>query len=318
MNPSESLCPAMASRGATAACPLCRSERRRTVYAGTIPPERKELVSRYSYDVLPNEHHSIVECLDCGLKYASDRDDSETLARMYGGGGVDSYLRLAAAKLASFRREAESLKATCGKAGKLLEIGCAAGLFLRAADEVGFSVEGCEPWQEAAACAQREFGYRVKNEMFEVSHYEKNSYDAVVLWDVIEHVEDPRRLVGDIHRLLKPGGWLALTTPDYGSLSRRILGTHWQFFERPHLLFFERTSLSMLLQTAGFEDIRVSSLKKVFPLAYVAEYLGKWSRLLSRAALGVIRRVKRLEEFQIQLPIGAMRVYAQKAGEAKP
>src|SRR5262249_4615202 len=160
--------------------------------------------------------------------------------------------------------EAASLKQLSGAEGDLLEIGCATGLFLRAAAETGFRVQGCDPWREAAAIAAEQFGSCVKNSGFHVADYEAGCFRAFAMVDVIEHVEDPVQLVNDIHQLLASGGWLALSTPNFDSWSRRILQSRWHFLERPHLTFFTPETISNLLRSSGFSDIRIRGQWKTY------------------------------------------------------
>jgi SAM-dependent methyltransferase len=295
----------------TTPCPLCGSTRRREVYPSTIPPDRLYTLDEYSYDVLPDGHHAIVRCTDCGLHYACPRDSTDVLAQIYAGGRVASYLRETKGKLASFRREARFLSQLCGAGGELLEIGCATGLFLRAAAEVGFSVQGCDPWREAAAIAQEEFNERVAGNTFNAANYESRHFSVIVLWDSVEHIEDPVRLIRDIHGLLIPGGWLALSTPNFDSLSRLILKSRWQFFERPHLTFFSPSTIARLLRGAGFSDIRIHTKWVTYSLPYLASYLAKWSAESSKALLRLSRVITSGRDLTITLPNGAMRVYAR-------
>jgi SAM-dependent methyltransferase len=295
----------------TVPCPLCGSTRRRNVYPSTIPSDRLYTLAKYSYDVLPDGHHTIVCCIDCSLHYACPRDSTEVLAQIYAGGRVESYLRETKGKLASFRREARFLRQLCGAGGELLEIGCAMGLFLRAAAEVGFSVQGCDPWKEAAAIAQEEFNERVTGSMFKATNYESEHFRIIVLWDSVEHIEEPVRLIRDIHSLLSPGGWLALSTPNFDSLSRFLLRSRWQFFERPHLTFFSPRTISHLLRLAGFSDIHIRTKWVTYSLPYLSSYLAKWSTTSSEALLRLSRLIMSGRDLTITLPNGAMRVYAR-------
>ena len=292
----------------TTPCPVCGSSDRVVVYPGTIPPEKLDAFAGYSYDVLLDGHHPIVRCSGCGLHYACPRDSGETLAQVYASGNATSYLKEAEGKLISFRREARFLRRLCGAGGDLLEIGCAAGLFLRAASEEGFRVRGCDPWGEAAAVAKETFGDQVAARPFDPADYETSRFRVVALWDVIEHVEEPAKLLGDIARLVAPGGWVALSTPNFGSLSRRLLGGRWHFLERPHLALFDPKTIAAPLAAAGFTDIRTHGQWKTYSMNYLAGYTAKWSRRVSQALLAVAPR----EWPRLSLPTGCMRVYARK------
>jgi 2-polyprenyl-3-methyl-5-hydroxy-6-metoxy-1,4-benzoquinol methylase len=297
----------------TVPCPTCGSQRRVEVYPGTISPENLHLLHSYSYDVLLDGHHPIVRCTSCGLHYACPRDSWETLEQVYTAGSVESYLKEAEGKLASFRNEARFLRELCGVGGELLEIGCATGLFLRAATEVEFNVQGCEPWKEAATIAQQAFGSRVKIGTFKAADYASEYFRVVALWTVIEHVEEPAQLVRDIYNLLIPGGWLALSTPNFQSLSRRLLRSRWHLFERPHLTFFDPETISDLLRATGYEDIRIRAEWVTYSTSYLASYLAKWSAVLSRVFLMFDKTIFSRRGLKLTLPNGAMHVYARKA-----
>jgi len=297
----------------TVPCPGCGSQRRVEVYPGTISPENLHIFHSYSYDVLLDGHHPIVQCTSCGLHYACPRDSWETLEQVYATGSVESYLKEAEGKLASYRNEAHFLRELCGAPGELLEIGCATGLFLRAARDVGFNVQGCEPWKEAATIAQQAFGSRVKIDTFKAADYASEHFRVVALWTVIEHVEEPAQIVRDIYSLLIPGGWLALSTPNFQSLSRRLLRSRWHLFERPHLSFFDPETISDLLRATGYKDIRIRTEWVTYSTSYLASYLAKWSAVLSRVFLELDKMFLFRQRLKLTLPNGAMHVYARKA-----
>jgi 2-polyprenyl-3-methyl-5-hydroxy-6-metoxy-1,4-benzoquinol methylase len=226
---------------------------------------------------------------------------------------VESYLKETEGKLASFRKEALFLRELCGAGGELLEIGCATGLFLRAATEVGFNVQGCEPWEEAATIAQRTFSSRVKIGTFRAADYAAEHFRVVALWNVVEHVEKPAQIIRDIYNILIPGGWLALSTPNFQSLSRRLLRSRWHLFERPHLTFFDPETISNLLRATGYADIRIRAEWVTYSTSYLASYLAKWSAVLSRAFLTLDKMILSRQGLKLTLPNGAMHVYARKA-----
>jgi len=296
----------------TVPCPACGSQTRVQIYPGTIAPENLHTSRRYSYDILLDGHHPIMRCTRCGLHYACPRDSWDTLAQVYAAGSVDSYLKETKGKLTFFRHEARFLRELCGAGGELLEIGCATGLFLRAAAEAGFSVQGCEPGQEAATITRQTFGARVKVGTFRAADYAPEHFRVVALWGVIEHVEDPAQMLRDIYALLIPGGWLALSTPNFQSLSRRLLKSRWHFFERPHLTFFDPESISHLLRAIGYTDIRIRAEWVTYSTAYLARYLAKWSPVLFRVFLKLDKMIFSRLGLKLTLPNGAMHVYARK------
>ena len=77
-------------------------------------------------------------------------------------------------------------------------------------------------------------------------------YDVVTLVDVIEHVTDPRGLLGEVRKLLRPGGWLLVVTPDVRSVAARALGPRWWHYRIAHVGYFSPRTLDTLLSGSGF------------------------------------------------------------------
>jgi SAM-dependent methyltransferase len=108
-------------------------------------------------------------------------------------------------------------------------------------------------------------------------------FDAVTLWDVLEHLPDPHAAVAEVARLLRPGGRLVLTTGDVGSLAARLSGSRWHLYTIPeHLFFFSRRSLRLLLAAHGLRVESERAESAVYTLGYLVERLRK--TLLGRAA----------------------------------
>lgn len=157
----------------------------------------------------------------------------------------------------------------------LLDIGCGTGVFLDEARAAGFAVEGVEVSAYAAARAAAR-GLRVQSAPVEELALPARAFDCVTLWDVIEHVRDPRRLVTEAVRALRPGGVLALSTGDVTSWCARLSGARWHLYNLPeHLFFFSPDALRRLLHDAGAQVVASRYEVIWVPLAYVLERLGK-------------------------------------------
>jgi SAM-dependent methyltransferase len=90
--------------------------------------------------------------------------------------------------------------------------------------------------------------------------YAPGSFDVVTTFEVLEHMADPRREVRSIARVLRPGGVLYATTPNFSSLTRRLLGPRYRVIDYPeHLGYFRRSTLDRLLCEAGFTRIDLRS-----------------------------------------------------------
>jgi 2-polyprenyl-3-methyl-5-hydroxy-6-metoxy-1,4-benzoquinol methylase len=143
--------------------------------------------------------------------------------------------------------------------GRLLDVGCGAGALLKAMSSEGWRVEGQEISEAAAHRLEKE-GFRVHRGILESMEVEDASFDVIVMSEVIEHLSAPHLALGAVHRLLRPGGALYLTTPNLGSLSRWVLRDKWCAIDPPgHLSYFDRGSLRAYLARAELRELRVWS-----------------------------------------------------------
>lgn len=158
---------------------------------------------------------------------------------------------------------------------KLFELGCGTGVFLDEARGAGWDVSGCEVSEYAAACA-RQRGLIVTTEAAGDVQLAPESLDAVVLWDVIEHLPDPFNTIAQASQALRRGGVLALSTGDVDSIAARLSGPGWHLFNLPeHLFFFSRTSLVRLLEKNGLRIVRCAYEAQWVPISYLAERVFK-------------------------------------------
>jgi 2-polyprenyl-3-methyl-5-hydroxy-6-metoxy-1,4-benzoquinol methylase len=160
--------------------------------------------------------------------------------------------------------------------GPLLDLGCGAGQFLELASRRGWTeLVGVELGPEPAAeAARRRVGDIYVGDLQRAS-LPSRSFAGVTAWDVIEHVADPRSVLKEVHRLLRPSGVLILSVPHRHGIAIRLLGDRALTVMPPdHLTYYTRRSLRQLLESAGF---RVQSLR------CADVYLREWARLILKA-----------------------------------
>jgi SAM-dependent methyltransferase len=131
----------------------------------------------------------------------------------------------------------------------VLDIGCGRGWTLAALREQGWQVRGVELSEHAARHAVDELKIDVDDYGFEPSRYEPASFDAIVLWHVLEHVRDPLATLDGIARLLRPGGILAVAVPNRASWQAALTRYAWFHLDLPrHLWHFSAKQLEELLK----------------------------------------------------------------------
>jgi len=186
------------------------------------------------------------------------------------------------------RRRLETLLAVLGRgasAVKLLDVGCSSGAFLMIARELGFEAEGVEISPEASDAARRA-GFRVHTGLLEEAGYPDASFDAIALVELLEHLREPRALLAECRRLLRPGGVVMATTPNGASWTARAMGAHWDVFSLQgmggHVSFFNPGSLRLLAEREGFEIAKLET--RQVRLAEKGQYPGVVYRLLKLLA----------------------------------
>jgi SAM-dependent methyltransferase len=205
---------------------------------------------------------TLVQCGRCGLLYLNPQPSQEELAPHYPKqyhaftGAIEdqaSALVRWARRYGVRRRGRAVTRRQPG--GRLLDIGCATGVFLNEMRHHGvWELYGIEPAASAAEFARRRFGLQIFQGTLLDTAYPDDFFDVVTMWDVLEHVADPQAHLREIGRILKPGGWLALKVPDLSSWEARLFGPYWAGHEAPrHLFGFSRYVLTRQLVDLGFE-----------------------------------------------------------------
>ncbi|MBN1938601.1 MAG: class I SAM-dependent methyltransferase, partial [Candidatus Aminicenantes bacterium] len=216
---------------------------------------------------------TIVKCLRCGLVYVSPRLTEKHLLDRYDkryfeqeylpalGAGPASYSLQAAVD--RFELFLEMLKMSALPGRNILDVGAGGGFFVMAARHIGFEAEGVEVSDDAAAYGRDVLGVPIRTGAFSRVEYRPESFDAVVMLDTIEHLQDPLADLRKARDVLNPGGRLILHTPDLRSLSRPVLGRNWAVFSPlEHLYYFNRRTLAALLRRAGFRVIGVRNFSR--------------------------------------------------------
>lgn len=138
--------------------------------------------------------------------------------------------------------------------GKLLEIGCGNGTMLSSMQEFGWTAQGVD-FDPNAVQVARDRGLNVQLGTLKDQGYQNESFDALVMVHVIEHLSDPRDLLRECYRILKVGGHLIVVTPNASSWGHKLYGQNWRGLEPPrHLRIFTISSIKEMAVQAGFSE----------------------------------------------------------------
>ena len=256
-------------------CPLCASERLQ--HCLTLP------------------HNPLLKCADCGLSCTERIGSDEAVAEYYRGrtahaGKLEEGNELAAA-MASFQAELLS-RVISHEGGRLLELGCAAGNLLAAMEQRGWQCWGVELSETSLQAASSTTHATLHLGTLDNFSHPLEDFDCIAAFDLLAHLTDPVTTLRQAASLLRPGGWLVLSTVNEGwplvpvfqrlfsLLPQQTAGLRDEMYEAQHYAYFNKSTLTRLMREAGLD------LHTVEPLApFSAQYFRHQYRLTKRLAL---------------------------------
>ncbi len=207
-----------------------------------------------------NDYH-IGQCPSCDVMAVMEQITEAALTTFYNEQMVTSYrprYRSASKQQrAKWQRRLRLIQAyrDDNGPGVILDVGCSYGAFLFIAQEAGWQTTGIEITQEGIDASRERLGHeRVFQHLSALT--EPGSFDAICMWDIIEHLNELMADLEKLHRLLKPNGLLALATVNTGAWSCKWFASRWRLFTPPaHLVYFNPHSMKQTLAQVGFEQI---------------------------------------------------------------
>jgi predicted Zn finger-like uncharacterized protein len=237
--------------------------------------------------VYAKDGFDVVRCPSCGLVFRAHMPSSEELDHIYddayfaspsaaGGLGATGYLDYVGDEelhRVNARKRLARLEAHVSP-GALLDVGCAAGFFLDEARRQGWRPRGIELSAHMASWATERLGLSVDRVSFADAQLDEGTYDAITMWDYIEHSVDAAADLQHSRRLLREGGILALSTGDVGSLAARLSGSRWHLLTpRHHNYFFQPRTLGTMLDRAGFTVVSSGHPASWYSVQYLTHKL---------------------------------------------
>lgn len=193
----------------------------------------------------------MVKCANCNFVFASSIPTMEELVAHY-----DQYTRDDYLSPITIKRYHEILDGLekYRKTNKLIDVGCGIGYFLEIAKERGWEVYGTEYTDEAIEICRKK-GITMHQGKLDLANYTEMDFDVVTSFEVIEHINNPIEEVTNFNKLLRKGGALYITTPNFNSISRFMSKEKWTVIVYPeHLSYYTCNTLKKLLESNGFSE----------------------------------------------------------------
>lgn len=252
-------------------------------------------------------HYRMVRCARTGLVFSREILPEEELGRLYAGSKV-TFGRYAGIIRKDYWRPLEPFLETAAR-GRALEVGCSSGFFLEELLERGFQdVAGCEPSLEAKAMAPDPVRNRIRTGFFADLAFPDAAFDLVCCFQTLDHLSDPLAMLGTCRRKLKPGGLLYIIVHDVDSLQARLFGDRSPIIDVEHVYLFNRRTLALAVEQAGFRALETFPIRNSYPLEYWIDHAPLPGKGLLRAAL----RALRLDQARLPLRLGNIGILARK------
>ena len=217
--------------------------------------------SREAETFLQLEAFSYQRCRNCGLVYQNPRPMFGDLKKRYGAHyftyeitNQENFFNLMKLGLRDIGFD-DLFQMESGRK-RFLDIGCATGLLLNHMKKKGWDCYGVEICRESAEYGMENFGLDIFTGTLEEAAFPNCFFDAIHFSHLIEHVPDPIGLLIEVKRILKPEGYIVLTTPNVAGLQARVAGMNWRSAIPDHVYLFSKKTMRRLLRKTGFEILK--------------------------------------------------------------
>lgn len=243
-------------------CPVCLSKDTFELYPANV--DLKKLVFTYEFSPEAQKTFQVVRCSKCSHVFCSSIP--ENFYKNYEDVIDKEYLRHSHTRELSARSVLSIINSLRSK-GRLLDIGCATGDFLKVAKDFGYIPDGLELSRWSAEIARKKNIMVYRNRLEVLAQKFAGKYDIITMLGVIEHFQNPRDEMSYINKLLKPDGILAIWTGNVDGIMSRILGRRWWYWQGQHIQYFTNKSLNDLASLTGFTHVTT----KDYPIAATYE-----------------------------------------------
>lgn len=202
------------------------------------------------------EKAHLCQCKSCSFVFAQQIPTVQELIEYYDGYGRNDYLSpITIKRYHELLDQFEPFR----KTNNLIDVGCGIGYFLEVAKERGWNVYGTEYTDEAIRiCSEK--GITMKQGKLNPDDFKDIEFDIVTSFEVLEHINNPLEEVANFNTILRTGGLVYFTTPNFNSLLRYRLKANYNVITYPeHLSYYTPKTISRLFTAKGFKKKKVET-----------------------------------------------------------
>ena len=249
------------------ACQVCRKE------------SQKKHIEATDHNV-SGQKFAITECLNCGFRFTNPRPKEETIYKYY---QSKNYISHSSTKKGiinkiyhivrryQFYKKKRLIQVNSKiEKGKILDVGCGTGDFLKYMKVSGWETEGIETDEGTRRVAKAKVCENIKENLSLIK--DGTNYDVITMWHVLEHVYDVKEYLNKVYKLLKTGGVLIVGVPNCESYDAKKYKENWAAYDLPiHLSHFRKNDIKEFAKKSNFR------VNNVNPLVYDAYYIAMLS-----------------------------------------
>ncbi len=259
-------------------CPVCNSS-------------QTKLILVCKDNTVSSEIFSIVECIPCGFKFINPRPEENEMGKYYISEEYVSHSNTKKGLVNSVYQMVRKytllkklqLISKYFRTGKILDIGCGTGEFLKTLKDAKWETLGIEPSSAAREMAVKNYGLDIREEV-EIKNLETSSFDVITMWHVLEHVPQLNERIEDLKRLLKPKGIIIIAVPNPASLDAKLYAENWAAYDVPrHLYHFSPKDIETLFKN---HELNVF---QILPMIFDSFYISMLSEKLLTGKSNIIR-----------------------------
>jgi 2-polyprenyl-3-methyl-5-hydroxy-6-metoxy-1,4-benzoquinol methylase len=245
------------------------------------------------------ELFDIWECSNCTLRFTQNIPDESSIGKYYQSADYVSHSDTKegvvnklyhSVRNHTLKTKRNLVQQATGKPnGSLLDIGAGTGAFANAMRQAGWDVTGLEPDETARKNALSNYDLSLENPA-KLYQFNANTFDALTLWHVLEHVHDLHGYLQSFHKILKHDGKLIIAVPNYTSKDANTYREYWAAYDVPrHLYHFSPASMKVLLEAEGFRLVQTKPMWfDSFYVSMLSEQYKSGSNLLIAGLNGML------------------------------